>query len=307
MTLSPRHRLRSTGMLVALVGVLSACGASPGPSESSTASPSVVAVRPYRLSLLSAQGSPGPTRSIATPADCDTLPTDWSRSVCALTLRSDWHAIIAPTDPFAAPPNGYSSPTWIASMARAQIDGDRTLCSDVTMREWISASSNPVAPPPGPTPTPVGPIGSCLDALRSTTAQGSFSVENAAGENMLKFFVDPGAVARAAGGSAPAFDPKVLCTSPPGSGRESLTRDVCNQLVDAVTTALGSRRSAVQALFAYPVPIECLKSAPAACPSPSGGSWLGGVVAALAGNQGFGFDVTEVGGQVTVAEVPYKP
>jgi hypothetical protein len=273
-------------------------GGSPSPAATAIASPSVSSARPYRLSVFSG-GSPGPTTSIATAADCDALPTEWLRSFCALTLRSDWRAIVAP-DPLARPPNATTSVTWFASMARASIDGDTTLCSDVAMREWVTLGSGlGGAPPPGSTPAPVHPVAACLDYLRSTSAKGTFTITDPGHQDTVQISVDPGAGARAAGGSAPAFDPKLVCG-------QALTRDVCNQLVDAVTTALGSRQSGVQVLSGYAQPVGCSTSV-TPCPPPEGGRWLGGVLVGLGGNEVLAFDVADVGGQVTATEVPYKP
>ena len=119
--------------------------------------------------------------TISTAADCNGLPSGWIRSFCALTLRPDWQAIIGPTDPLPDPADGTDSVTWFASLARAEIDGDTTLCSDVAMRMWITMGSGlGGAPPPGTTPTPVHPIAACLDSIRRTAAAGSFTVDGPA-------------------------------------------------------------------------------------------------------------------------------
>ncbi len=114
----------------------------------------------------------------------------------------------------------------------------------------------------------------------------------------MQVAVDPDAAARAADGSAPAFDPKLVCGP--------LTRDACARLVDAVTTALGSRQSGVEQLSAYAQPIGC--STPVTpCPPPGGGRWLGGMAVSLGGNVVVAFDVADAGGQITAVEVPFKP
>ena len=277
------------------VATASPSAATASPSVAA-ASPSAGSARPYRLAVPS-RGSFGPTTVIATVADCDVLPTEWLRSFCALTLRSEWRAIAAPIDPFGQPP---PSVTWFASIARASIDGDTSLCSDVAMREWLTlGSGHGGAPPPSATPAPLYPIAACLDYLRSVAAKGTFIVTDRAGPDSVQISVDPGAVARAASGSAPAFDPPLSC------GRD-VTRDVCVRLVDAVTTALGSRQSGVRVLAGYAQPVGCLTSV-TPCPPPAGGRWLGGMLVGLGGNDALAFDVAEVGGQVTATEVPYKP
>ena len=280
--------------------------ASPTPtataSPGATASPSPIADAPYRISVLGSGGSPGPTITISTASDCDPLPSDWLRQVCGLTLRSAWQAIIAETDPFGDPTTGTSSPTWWAALERAEIDGDTSLCSDVSMQTWISrGSSLGAAPEPGSTPSPVHPVAACIGFLRSTAASGSFQINDQGGGNLptiVKLYVNPGAVARAASGSAPAFDPYVACDL------RSLTRDLCNQMVAAVTTALGSRQSQVQTLSVRGVPAECLTTA-SPCPSPGG--FIGSVFAGPINKTEFAFDVANVGGGLKVTEVPYKP
>jgi hypothetical protein len=117
---------------------------------------------------------------------------------------------------------------------------------------------------------------------------------------MLLLFVDPGAAARSAGGSAPDFDPLVACNLRP------LTRTGCDQLIAAVTTALGSRQSSVGTLLADGRPIVCLASA-SPCPPPANGSLLGSVLADVGGGGPIGFDVAQVGGTIVVTEVPYHP
>jgi hypothetical protein len=303
----------ATGLLCALLAGCatplpsSAPLASPRPtataSPGATTSPSPIADAPYRISVLGSGGSPGPTILISTAADCDPLPSDWLRQVCGLTLRSAWQAIIAETDPLGDPTSGTSSPTWWAALERASIDGDTSLCSDVSMRTWVSlGSSLGAAPEPGSTPSPVHPVAACVGFLRSTAASGSFQINDQGAGNpqsIVKLYVDPGAVAKAAAGSAPAFDPIVACDL------RSLTRDLCNQLVAVVITALGSRQSQVQTLLVRGVPAECLTSA-SPCPSPAGG-FMGSVSAGPINKTEFAFDVTNVGGQLKVTEIPYKP
>jgi hypothetical protein len=242
----------------------------------------------------------------STVADCAPLPTDWLKSFCALTLRSDWRAIIAQTDPFAAPPNGYSSVTWLASLARAEIDGDTSICEDVSAREWISADPRPVAPAPGTTVEPVHPVAACLRDLGIEVARGSFTVTDADNQHSVQLLTASGAAARVRAASPPAFDPGIVCTTAPGTSRDALTRDVCNRLIAAVTVALGSRQAEVQALLAYPQPIECIKSG-TPCPPPDGGRWLAEVLASTGANKGLAFRVEDVRGQLVVTEVPYAP
>lgn len=281
--------------------------ASPTPtataSPGATASPSPIADASYRLSVLGSRGSPGPTITISTASDCEPLPSDWLRQVCGLPLRPDWQAIISKADPFGDPTTGTSSPTWWAALERASIDGDTSLCSDVSMQTWISlGSSLGAAPEPGSTPSPIHPIAACIDFLRSTAASGSFQINDEGSGNLpaiVELHVDPDAVAKAAAGSAPAFDPYVACDL------RSLTRDLCNQLVAVVTTALGSRQSQVQGLGVRGVPAECLISA-SPCPSPAG-VFVGSVIARASDRTEFVFDVANVGGQLEVTEVPYKP
>jgi len=230
------------------------------------------------------------------------LPSDWLRRVCALTLRSAWPAIITETDLFNDPATGIGEPTWWAALERAAIDGDTSLCFDVSMRMWISlGSSLGGAPEPGSTPSPIHPVAGCLSFLRSTAAKGSFQInDQGGGPGMVVLFVDPDAVADAMAGTAPAFDPYVVCDV------GTLTRDVCDQLIAAVTTALGSRQAVVQEMSIRNVPAECL-SAGAPCRTPFAAGFVAGVVAGPLNEGEFAFDVTNVGGQLKVTEVPYKP
>ena len=192
----------------------------PAPSPSS----SPIALRPYQLKVLDSRGSPISTKTIATTGDCAFLSTDWLRSFCALTLRSDWRAIIGPTDPFVEPADGTDSVTWMAALARAQIEGDTSLCLDVAARFWMSAGSvNRSAPAPGSTYAPIQPVAACIADFRNVAAKGTFNGP-ADGMNVIELVVDQGARARIDGGPTASFDPIVGCSEP-------MNRDVCNEIV----------------------------------------------------------------------------
>ncbi len=276
---------------------------SPGASSAEgvpTPSPTVAGPRPYRLSIGDASQSHA-WLTIATASDCAPLPTAWLRSFCSLTLGPTWQSIIAPTDPFsnrpaAGPGLGWSA-SWYATMARAAIDGDVSFCQDVSAREWISAGPRPVAPPPGSTFAPARPIADCRAWLQSTAAAGSFDVIDQVDSSQAVWVaVDPAAAEHARAGSDPAFDPLIACTQ--------VTRDVCGQLIAAVTTALGGRSASVQALLARSAPVACL--AAATCPPPpDGGNWVGSVVATTQGNASIAFDVEELNVTITAVEVPF--
>ena len=267
-----------------------------------------VSLSPYRLSFEGPHQTPGPTVTIETAADCDALPSAWIQSFCSLTLRSDWQAIIGPTDPLVEPPDGSESATWFASLARAEINGDTSICTDVAMRFWLSGGSGlGGAPLPGSTPTPVHPVAICLADLRSMVAQGSVTVDGppykiSAQEwatDTVRVFVDPRAASHVAAGAAPLFDPFVACDL------ATLTRATCSQLIDAVTLTLGSRQGQVASLLAFGHPYGCLTSA-SPCAPPDGGRWLGSVLASSGDKTGFAFDVADVAGQIRVVEVPFK-
>jgi hypothetical protein len=261
------------------------------------ASPSPQAVAPYRLSAVDPHGSPTPVLPISSGSDCATLPSDWLRSVCQLALRSDWHAIIAPTDPSVA------SITWWASLARATIAGDTTLCADASMRMWISMGSMlGAAPPPGSTPAPrVHPIAACIAFLQETATKGSFVLNDQTGGRSsagVRMLTAPGAADHAALGVAPVFDPLAGCVL------STLTRDTCNQLFDSVTTALGWRSSSTAILFASGQPITCQGRRGGSCPSPASGNWLGSVSAGQSDGGSLDFDVSQLGGGLNVVAVP---
>ena len=276
------------------------------PLDSPPPSAAPVSLHPYRLSIEGPGQTPGPTVTISTTVDCGGLPSAWIQSFCSLTLRSDWQAIIGPTDPLVEPPDGSESATWFASLARAEINGDTSICTDVAMRFWLSAGSGlGGAPLPGSTPTPVHPVAICLRDLRSMVAQGSLTVTGPPykvsaqewGMDTVRVFVDPAAASHVTAGSAPSFDPFVACDM------ATLTRATCGQLIDAVTLALGSRQGKVASLLAYGHPYGCLTSA-SPCAPPDGGRWLGSVLASIGDKTGFAFDVADVAGQIRVSEVP---
>lgn len=270
--------------------------ASPTPSMSPSPSttPPATADRPYTLAL-ETDGSPGPTVTISSPSDCDVLPTDWLQTFCGLTLRPEWSMIIGPYDPLGQP-RSTTSVTWFAAMARATIDGDISLCSDVAMREWITIGSGlGGAPPPGSTPAPTRPTSECLTYLRTTAGKGTFFVTDPNGQANVIISVDPGAAANTASSSPPAFDPKVAC-------EPTMERNTCGRLIDAVTAALGDQQGSVVALGGRSAVLPCSASA-SPCAAPSGGQWLGSVVVSLTSGS-LAFDVADVGGTATAVQVP---
>ncbi|MGH2512289.1 MAG: hypothetical protein ACRDGQ_06350 [Candidatus Limnocylindrales bacterium] len=266
-------------------------GSASVPSEQ----PSGSATRPYRLSLVDSNGSASPSLLVSSAADCQSMPTDWLRSFCTLTLQSDWRGILSPTDPFADPPNAYSSVSFLAASGRAEIEGDPTFCADIAMREFISAGIQGGAPPPGSSPVPLRPIADCLAFLRNTAGAGSFMANDPDSGQGVRVYVDPGAAAQAAKGSAPAFDPRIVCAKP-------LPRIDCGELIDAVTAALSSNGS-VTILAGFGQPIEC-SATPGSCAPPLAGTWLGSVRVGLAGSEDAFYDVARVNGQAVVTEVP---
>lgn len=286
---------------------------SPSPEASAgrpTSSPSAAAFVPYQVSIRTLPNSAGPATTISRPSDCTVMPSDWLLQICALTLRPEWQSIIASTDPLGqttAPvfaKTSLGSVTWWASLARATIDGDTSLCTDASMRLWITlGSSLGGAPQPGSSPAPVHPVAACLSSFRATIAQGSFTITDESqlpDTSTVTFFDDPGAEARVVPGSAPAFDPSFGCDY------RSMTRQTCNDLLAAILPVLGDRQSTVELLVLRGGSLACTTSS-SPCPPPPGGTWLGNVVARTGLNDGFAFDVAEISGQVEVTEVPYQP
>jgi hypothetical protein len=325
----PVRRRASVWMLVAALAVVVVAGflaissparpaatqPSPSPAASAgtrTASPSAAADRPFRVSVQTLPGSAGPTMTISEPSDCDAMPSDWLRQICALTLRPDWQSIIAPADPLGQlgplpsgkTPAEVGTATWWAALVRANIDGDTTLCSDASARFWVTLGSGlGAAPEPGSTPAPLHPVASCVTSFRKNVSQGSFTITDDAiplSPSTVTFFVAPDAAARVGLGSAPAFDPSFGCDY------RSMSRETCNDLLAAILPVLGDRQRQVERLILRGGSLACTTSA-SPCPPPSGGSWLGNVVALTGQSTGFAFDVAEIGGQVEVTEVPYQP
>ncbi|HEY7936641.1 MAG TPA: hypothetical protein VID26_05870 [Candidatus Limnocylindrales bacterium] len=312
--------LVAAGALIIVAGFVAISSLAPSaaarPSQSPesstvspTASPSPAGNVPYRVSIQTTPGSAGPTTTISQPSDCNVMPSDWLLQVCGLALRPDWQSIIAATDPLgpAAPvfaKTSVSSVTWWAALTRATIDGDTSLCSDASMRWWITLGSGlGGAPQPGATPAPLHPVASCLNSFRSTIAEGSFTLTDQShlpDTSTVSFFVSPDASAQAGLGSAPAFDPSFGCDY------RSMTRETCNDLLAAILPVLGDRESQVDRLVLRGGSLECTTSS-SPCPPPSGGTWLGNVVALTGQSTGFAFDVAEIDGQIVTTEVPYQP
>lgn len=293
------------GLLVVLAGCapVSETSQAPGsgPTTSSAAPPasspssSPITLRSYQLRVLDSRGSPAPTRRIAATSDCAFLGTDWLRSYCGLTLRSDWRTIIGPTDPFVEPADGTDSVTWMAALTRAEIEGDTTFCLDVATRFWVSAGSvNKAAPQPGTTYAPIRPVAACIADFRTVAVKGSFNGP-ADGLSVIELLVDRGALAGIDNGPAASFDPIVACGEP-------MRRDVCNQVFDAVAAVLGDRQDQVGSLVAQAEPISCV-TASSPCPPPASGTWVGGARVGLDKVE-LHFDVVDIGGNITAIEVP---
>ncbi len=320
---------RSTSLLAATVGVallLAAAvwlGVVSGPPATSTqspaqstlpASPSGNGYAPYVIAQSGGTGTPleGP-RTVSTPADCAFLADDWLRRLCSLTLDRDWRAI--PVAPFTQ--NEGADPGLFAALSRAQIDGDPTLCLDGLGRSVYTLAHQPGgAPPPNATPAPIHPVAECLRALRSTAAAGTFVMEDrgpaatngtvATSGPILTFTVSTGAAARAAQGVAPAYDPAAGCFA--------MSWSLCDQVLDLAATTLGDRQATVDELDVVAAQLAGCPGftsdapSPSPCPPPSGGTWIGSVIAGSRGARfqiDVAFDIAEVGGQVTLVEVPY--
>jgi hypothetical protein len=182
-------------------------------------------------------------------------------------------------------------------MALATIDGDTTLCSDVAMREWITAGSGlGGAPPPGSTQAPVRPTTECLTYLRTTAESGTFSVTDPNDHDSVILSVDPGAAAKTASASPPTFDPMIAC-------EPAMTRDTCGRLIEAATAALGDQRASAVSLGGRSAILPCSTSA-SPCAAPSGGQWIGSVLVSLTGGGSLAFDVADVEGATTAVQVP---
>ncbi len=267
------------------------------------------ALRPYRLRVTEVSSSPSPRRTVGpflairVPADCDPVPTTWLRSFCQLTLRGDWRAIVAPTDPFGGPAASSQRPvvwtvSWYATMARAALDGDTSFCTDVSIREWITFGYHlGAAPQPGASPSAHHPVAVCLAWLRTEAAATLIPISDPSSPGIeADLAVDPAAAAHAAIGTPPAFDPPLVCDP-------SLTRDTCTRLIDAVAPLVSSR--AVEGLRGVAVPPSCTLAR--TCPPLTSGTWLGGVLVGLVGGTTLAFDARDVSGVVTAVQVAYPP
>jgi hypothetical protein len=289
--------------------------ASAGPSPSIASAPlssadpaaSSAGLEPYRLSLERSGQSPTPTRTISSAADCATLPSDWFVQLCSLTLRPHWQDIIGPHDPLNVPSGG-ESVTWWAAFGRAVIDQDTSICTDVSMRMWISLGSSLGAPPPaGSTPEPVHPIAACLQYFKSTLSKGPILISgpsyNLSAQQIAQDVVRLTAADSPSPppvGPAPTFDPYIGCFV------NALTRAQCTQMINAVSTTLGDRVRTITSVLITTRLFGCPSPA-SPCPAPAGGIWLGGVLAAEGEHAALAFDVALVDGQLQVVEVPYKP
>ena len=285
---------------------------SPAPTPSAT--PSGNGYAPYVIAQSGGTGTPleGP-RTVSTPADCAFLADEWLRQLCSLTLMRDWRTIpVAPSTQNEGPDPG----VW-AAISRAQIDGDPSFCLGSLARTlYTAAHVGGSARPPNTTPAPIHPVSECLVALRSNAGAGTFVMEDrgptatngtlVTSGPSVTFTVAAGAVTRAAQGVAPAYDPGVGCAQ--------LSWTLCDQVLDLATATLGERQATVGGLgVAGQLLVGCPGVAsdapmPAPCPPPSGGTWLGGVIGDSGGASPHvvvAFDIADVGGQISLVEVPY--
>ena len=310
---------RTTLILLSLSGPLAGCNAAgSSPPASAGPSPAIVSapvsgagpvapsaeVEPYRLSLERTGQSPTPTSTISSSADCTDLPSAWFVQLCTLTLRPRWQDIIGPHDPM---PLGGESVTWWAAFGRAVIDQDTSICTDVSMRMWISVGSSLGAPPPaGATSEPVHPVTACLQYFKSTLSKGPILISgpsyNLSAQQIAQDVVRLTAAQSpepAPAGPAPEFDPYIACSL------NELTRAQCTEVIDAVSTALGDRPRTITSLLIETQLFGCPSPA-SPCPAPVGGTWLGSVAASEGEKVVQAFDVALVDGQVQVIEVSYN-
>jgi hypothetical protein len=160
---------------------------------------------------------------ISTPADCAFLSTEWLRTFCGLALRPSWSQIVADTDPQT------TSASWFAALARAQMDGDLTICEDVRMRTWVTAAAHlGGAPGPSATQPPLRPIAGCQAIFEHPVSPGRQSIDDPTAPALHPASVVltyPTPVVTPA--TPPQLDPAILCDF----GGPALT---CQRVVDAV-------------------------------------------------------------------------
>ncbi len=260
-------------------------------NETATASPTPVPASPYHLAL------GGTDHLIRSASDCTFIPSAWLRDFCALALRADWRAIATDGDPLGR------SETWYAAMARAQMDGDLSICDDVRMRTWLTLASKGGAPSPSASlPPVVGPIATCRTILSNPPRPGSISVDDSSSGTKkpvsLTVTYQPPTIPLL---PQPVFDPGVVCTDEYGF---SMSATTCSLILGAVLASTDLDSSSITIVGVRPHLLPC--TAPLPCPGePQGATGLGSALIGYRDRRTVYVNAFSTGGAaVLVAVVP---
>ena len=258
--------------------------------EAAAASPTPVPSKPYHLAFK------GVDHLIRERVDCAFLVSPWLHGFCLGTLLADWQAIAIDEDPTP------QSDTWSAAMARAQMDGDLSICDDVRMRTWMSAPTMGGAPQPGASATPgAGPIAECRRDLSNPPRPGVIAIEDPTAKPKAPISVTvvyppptfPVMPAR-------AFVPAVICPLLP---YENPSAAACAQVVDALAKSPDLGPASITIVGVHSELLGCAPALP--CPTwPPDGVGLHSVVVGYADGRTLQFNAVTTGGRIVFVEIP---
>jgi hypothetical protein len=205
----------------------------------------------------------GVDHTIRSVADCARLqPTTWLGAFCSLLLRPRWPDILVDyADPM-------SDPFWAAATARAQIDGDLSICTDVRTREWGLPLANGGSDP--------HPVAGCGHQIADPRTPGVIRVNdptNLPKKPTVEVRYRPPKVALPA---PPLSDPFVRC---PFGGPAFLGASACGRIVDAILAEPGVAPGSLASIDVDAALVPCAH--PSDCAPPAGAQLLGSATITL--------------------------